>query len=186
MALFLADLSQAAWTHFCPPVLLIAVASTFLGLFIAVAVSEVFEAQTFSNFFRFPMMFPVRPVFSRRQAAAHPAAPLLCPAADLWRGHPALGFRGPAPTAPCARFRHAAAVLQPAVLDKPAQHPEALDCLSARHRRVRPTTVVPNGMFGQAAPTPITAAATTLGVDNRMIETIYRHISIWRPRCVNS
>jgi ABC-2 type transport system permease protein len=33
------------------------VASTFLGLFIAVAVSEVFEAQTFSNFFRFPMIF---------------------------------------------------------------------------------------------------------------------------------
>jgi len=34
-----------------------AVSSTFLGLFIAVAVSEVFEAQTFSNFFRFPMVF---------------------------------------------------------------------------------------------------------------------------------
>jgi ABC-2 type transport system permease protein len=32
---------------------LIAVAPTFLGLFIAVAVSEVFEAPTFSNFFRF-------------------------------------------------------------------------------------------------------------------------------------
>jgi ABC-2 type transport system permease protein len=28
-----------------------------LGLFIAVSVSEVFEAQTFSNFFRFPMIF---------------------------------------------------------------------------------------------------------------------------------
>jgi ABC-2 type transport system permease protein len=38
-------------------VVLIAVTSTFLGLFIAVSVSEVFEAQTFSNFFRFPMMF---------------------------------------------------------------------------------------------------------------------------------
>jgi ABC-2 type transport system permease protein len=36
---------------------MIAVASTFLGLFIAVAVREVFEAQTFSNFFRFPMIF---------------------------------------------------------------------------------------------------------------------------------
>jgi len=36
---------------------MIAVTSTFLGLFIAVSVSEVFEAQTFSNFFRFPMMF---------------------------------------------------------------------------------------------------------------------------------
>jgi ABC-2 type transport system permease protein len=40
-----------------PAVAMIAVASTFLGLFIAVAVSEVFEAQTFSNFFRFPMIF---------------------------------------------------------------------------------------------------------------------------------
>jgi ABC-2 type transport system permease protein len=38
-------------------VLLIAVSSTFLGLFIAVSVNEVFEAQTFSNFFRFPMLF---------------------------------------------------------------------------------------------------------------------------------
>ncbi|MFW6357535.1 MAG: ABC transporter permease, partial [bacterium] len=57
MASFLMDLSQVAWGIFLPAVVLIAVASTFLGLFIAVAVSEVFEAQTFSNFFRFPMIF---------------------------------------------------------------------------------------------------------------------------------
>jgi len=57
MALFLADLSQVVWSAFVPAVFMIAVASTFLGLFIAVAVSEVFEAQTFSNFFRFPMIF---------------------------------------------------------------------------------------------------------------------------------
>ena len=57
MAAFLADLSHVAWGAFVSAVLLIAVASTFLGLFIAVAVSEVFEAQTFSNFFRFPMIF---------------------------------------------------------------------------------------------------------------------------------
>jgi len=57
MAAFLIDLSQVAWIAFIPAVFLIAVASTFLGLFIAVAVSEVFEAQTFSNFFRFPMIF---------------------------------------------------------------------------------------------------------------------------------
>jgi ABC-2 type transport system permease protein len=57
MAAFLADLSTVAWGAFVPAVVLIAVASTFLGLFIAVAVSEVFEAQTFSNFFRFPMVF---------------------------------------------------------------------------------------------------------------------------------
>lgn len=57
MAAFLADLSPVSWCVFIPAVFMIAVASTFLGLFIAVAVSEVFEAQTFSNFFRFPMIF---------------------------------------------------------------------------------------------------------------------------------
>ncbi|HDQ39507.1 MAG TPA: ABC transporter permease [Desulfonatronum sp.] len=57
MAAFLVDLSQVAWGVFVPAVFLIAVVSTFLGLTIAVAVSEVFEAQTFSNFFRFPMIF---------------------------------------------------------------------------------------------------------------------------------
>ena len=57
MAAFIIDLSRIAWGAFFPAVFLIAVASTFLGLFIAVAVSEVFEAQTFSNFFRFPMIF---------------------------------------------------------------------------------------------------------------------------------
>lgn len=57
LAAFLTDLSAVNWLLVAPAVILIAVASTFLGLFIAVAVSEVFEAQTFSNFFRFPMIF---------------------------------------------------------------------------------------------------------------------------------
>ena len=57
MAAFLVDLTGVAYSAFIPAVFMIAVASTFLGLFIAVAVSEVFEAQTFSNFFRFPMIF---------------------------------------------------------------------------------------------------------------------------------
>jgi ABC-2 type transport system permease protein len=57
MAVFLANLSAVSWTVLLPVVILIAVSSTFLGLFIAVSVSEVFEAQTFSNFFRFPMIF---------------------------------------------------------------------------------------------------------------------------------
>ncbi len=57
MAAFLADLSEVNWAALVPGVVLIAVSSTFLGLFIAVSVSEVFEAQTFSNFFRFPMLF---------------------------------------------------------------------------------------------------------------------------------
>jgi len=57
MAALLVDLSGVNWLMLVPTVTLIAVSSTFLGLFIAVSVSEVFEAQTFSNFFRFPMIF---------------------------------------------------------------------------------------------------------------------------------
>jgi ABC-2 type transport system permease protein len=57
MAAFLVNLTDVNWFVFVPAVFLISVASTFLGLFIAVAVNEVFEAQTFSNFFRFPMIF---------------------------------------------------------------------------------------------------------------------------------
>lgn len=57
IAAFLTDLSTVHWATAVPAVVLIAIASTFLGLFIAVSVSEVFEAQTFSNFFRFPMIF---------------------------------------------------------------------------------------------------------------------------------
>ncbi|MBN1919506.1 MAG: ABC transporter permease [Verrucomicrobia bacterium] len=57
MAAFLTDLSGVNWAALVPAIILIAISSTFLGLFIAVSVSEVFEAQTFSNFFRFPMLF---------------------------------------------------------------------------------------------------------------------------------
>lgn len=57
MAMFLTDLSGVNWLTVVPAVVLIAVVSTFLGLLIAVSVREVFEAQTFSNFFRFPMIF---------------------------------------------------------------------------------------------------------------------------------
>jgi len=57
MAAFLTDLSGVNWGMLVPAILLVAVSSTFLGLFIAVSVKEVFEAQTFSNFFRFPMLF---------------------------------------------------------------------------------------------------------------------------------
>ncbi len=38
-------------------IVLLSVVSTLLGLFISVAAKEVFEAQTYSNFFRFPMIF---------------------------------------------------------------------------------------------------------------------------------
>jgi ABC-2 type transport system permease protein len=57
VASFLVDLSGCGWAALIGAILLIAATSTFLGLFIAVAVHEVFEAQTFSNFFRFPMLF---------------------------------------------------------------------------------------------------------------------------------
>jgi ABC-2 type transport system permease protein len=57
LAAFVVDLGGVIWWQVFLAVLLIAVSSTFLGLFIAVSVSEVFEAQTFSNFFRFPMVF---------------------------------------------------------------------------------------------------------------------------------
>lgn len=57
MAACLMDLATVHWPTLVPAIVLIAVSSTFLGLFVAVSVSEVFEAQTFSNFFRFPMLF---------------------------------------------------------------------------------------------------------------------------------
>lgn len=56
-ASFLINLAGINWLLVLGSVILIAITSTFLGLFIAVSVSEVFEAQTFSNFFRFPMIF---------------------------------------------------------------------------------------------------------------------------------
>jgi ABC-2 type transport system permease protein len=57
IAAFLADMSGVAWSLVVPAIILIGIVSTFLGLFISVSASEVFEAQTFSNFFRFPMIF---------------------------------------------------------------------------------------------------------------------------------
>ncbi len=57
IASFFADLSGVNWAALIPAAALIAVSSAFMGLFIAVSVSEVFEAQTFSNFIRFPILF---------------------------------------------------------------------------------------------------------------------------------
>ncbi len=54
MAAFLVNLSRVAWGVFVPAVFMIAVVSTFLGLFIAVAVSEVFEARPSPTFSAFP------------------------------------------------------------------------------------------------------------------------------------
>jgi ABC-2 type transport system permease protein len=57
LSLLLTDLSEISWAIVLTAAILIAVVSTLLGLVIAVSSSEAFEAQTFSNFFRFPMIF---------------------------------------------------------------------------------------------------------------------------------
>ncbi len=57
IASIITSLSGMSWGLLLAGSILTAVSSTFLGLFVAVAVSEVFEAQTFSNFLRFPMIF---------------------------------------------------------------------------------------------------------------------------------
>lgn len=57
IASFLIDLSGIEWGVILPALLMMAMASSFLGLLIAVSVKEVFEAQTLSNFLRFPMLF---------------------------------------------------------------------------------------------------------------------------------
>ncbi len=56
-ASFMTSLQGINWLMMLASIVFIAITSTFLGLFIAVSVSQVFEAQTFSNFFRFPMIF---------------------------------------------------------------------------------------------------------------------------------
>ena len=45
------------WTMLAIGIILLSIISTLLGLFISVSAKEVFEAQTYSNFFRFPMIF---------------------------------------------------------------------------------------------------------------------------------
>jgi ABC-2 type transport system permease protein len=56
-ASFFIDLSAVKWGLLIPAILMIAVTSSLTGLLIAVSAKQVFEAQTFSNFFRFPMLF---------------------------------------------------------------------------------------------------------------------------------
>lgn len=57
LASFFTDLSGFNFPAAVAAIILISITSTFLGLFIAVSVKEVFEAQTYSNFIRFPMIF---------------------------------------------------------------------------------------------------------------------------------
>lgn len=48
---------KSSWFFLGIGIFLLATISTLLGLFISVSAKEVFEAQTYSNFFRFPMIF---------------------------------------------------------------------------------------------------------------------------------
>ena len=57
LAAFFVSLAGVNWPALLAGVVLTAVSSAFLGLLVAVSVAEVFEAQTISNFFRFPMVF---------------------------------------------------------------------------------------------------------------------------------
>jgi ABC-2 type transport system permease protein len=56
-ASFFIDLSGINWGIAFIAVIFIAITSALMGLLIATSAKEVFEAQTFSNFFRFPMLF---------------------------------------------------------------------------------------------------------------------------------
>lgn len=47
----------SSWPLLFTGIVFLSVVSTLLGLYISVSASEVFEAQTYSNFFRFPMIF---------------------------------------------------------------------------------------------------------------------------------
>jgi len=47
----------ANWAMLIIGIIILSIISTLLGLFISVSAKEVFEAQTYSNFFRFPMIF---------------------------------------------------------------------------------------------------------------------------------
>lgn len=56
-ASFFVNLSNVNWVMVLLTVLMIAITSALMGLLIAVSAEQVFDAQTFSNFFRFPMLF---------------------------------------------------------------------------------------------------------------------------------
>ncbi|HHU02940.1 MAG TPA: ABC transporter permease [Christensenellaceae bacterium] len=56
-ASFFIDLKGVNFGIILPAVFMIALSSALMGLLIAVSAKQVFEAQTFSNFFRFPMLF---------------------------------------------------------------------------------------------------------------------------------
>lgn len=56
-ASFFINLRGVNWGIALIAIVMIAITSSLMGLLIAVSAEQVFEAQTFSNFFRFPMLF---------------------------------------------------------------------------------------------------------------------------------
>lgn len=57
ISVFYFKAAVSSWLFLFVGIIFLSVISTLLGLFISVSASEVFEAQTYSNFFRFPMIF---------------------------------------------------------------------------------------------------------------------------------
>jgi len=57
LASFFVDLHAINWQVLLFAILMIAITSALTGLLVAVSAEQVFEAQTLSNFFRFPMLF---------------------------------------------------------------------------------------------------------------------------------
>ncbi len=57
LGIYFAGISEIIWWQLFSGIILLSFSSSFMGLLVAVSVSEVFEAQTLSNFFRFPMIF---------------------------------------------------------------------------------------------------------------------------------
>ena len=57
VSVFLTDLSGVQWGAVIVGLFAMALSSALMGLVIAISAKEVFEAQTYSNFFRFPMLF---------------------------------------------------------------------------------------------------------------------------------
>lgn len=55
--LYFSGFPSVLWLQLFTGIILLSFSSSFMGLLVAVSVSEVFEAQTLSNFFRFPMIF---------------------------------------------------------------------------------------------------------------------------------
>jgi ABC-type transport system involved in cytochrome c biogenesis permease component len=125
MAACLADLSQTAWVTVVPTVVLIAVASTFLGLFIAVSVSEVFED------------LPVWAVLPHREAArVHPPACVRA-ARDVRRRHTARGDPHDREYARGPGLRRARRILHRPVRAELAQRQAPMDALTRGRGRYR-------------------------------------------------